>query len=67
MYAAFMLFTVSFFTITANWLIGACWLTGVLLLVLVRLPREEQGLRQRFGQTYEEYRRTTARLIPGVW
>jgi protein-S-isoprenylcysteine O-methyltransferase Ste14 len=67
MYTAFLLFAVSFFLITANWLIGICWLFGVLLLVFIRLRREEEGLRERFGEAYENYSRTTARIIPGVW
>jgi protein-S-isoprenylcysteine O-methyltransferase Ste14 len=67
MYTAFLLFAISFFLITANWLIGICWLFGVFLLVFVRLRREEEGLRERFGEAYENYSQTTARLIPGVW
>lgn len=67
MYTAFLLFAVSFFLITANWLIGICWLFGVFLLVFVRLQREEDGLRERFGEAYENYSQTTARVIPGVW
>ena len=67
MYTAFLLFALSFFMSTANWLIGFCWLFGVFLLVFVRLPREEERLRARFGQAYESYSQTTARLIPGLW
>lgn len=67
MYTAFLLFAFCFFLITANWLIGICWFLGVFLLIFVRLRREEEGLRERFGEAYENYSQTTARVIPGVW
>ena len=67
MYTAFLIFALSFFLITANWMIGICWLFGVFLLVFVRLPREEKGLRERFGEAYDNYSQATARLFPGVW
>lgn len=38
-----------------------------ILAVLSRISTEERALSEHFGTEYESYRRTTARLIPGIW
>lgn len=67
MYSAFLLFSIAFFLITANLLVGLFWVIGVFLVIFVRIQREEEGLREKFGKVYEEYSQKTAKIIPGVW
>lgn len=54
------------------WLIGrftwpglACWV-GLFAVALAKMRIEEAALAARFPE-YGEYRRRTARLLPGVW
>jgi protein-S-isoprenylcysteine O-methyltransferase Ste14 len=51
--------------LTANWLIGLGSL-GVLAMLSVRTPKEEQMLIERFGQAYCDYMQTTGRYWPKV-
>ena len=49
--------------LTANWLIGVTSLI-VLGLLVVRTPKEEAMLIERFGQQYRDYMANTGRFIP---
>jgi protein-S-isoprenylcysteine O-methyltransferase Ste14 len=49
--------------LTANWLIGVTSLI-VLALLVVRTPKEEAMLIERFGQQYRDYMAKTGRFIP---
>ena len=40
--------------------------TGMLLLVTLRVGHEEQMMQDEFGNEYAAYREQTDRLIPGV-
>ncbi|MGI9515913.1 MAG: protein-S-isoprenylcysteine O-methyltransferase [Pirellulaceae bacterium] len=64
MYAAIWLFCLAQGLLLDNWLAG--W--GVLLafgcLYFVRTPREEQMMRERFGEQYVIYMANTGRLLP---
>jgi protein-S-isoprenylcysteine O-methyltransferase Ste14 len=51
--------------LTANWLIGLSSLF-VLVLLVVRTPKEEQMLIERFGDQYREYMARTGRFFPRV-
>ena len=55
-----------FALIAANWFIGLAALL-VLALLLVRLPREEAGLIERFGDEYRAYMKRTGRLLPRLF
>jgi protein-S-isoprenylcysteine O-methyltransferase Ste14 len=37
------------------------------IALLIRIRVEEHALAEHFGEAYEDYRRTTARLVPFVW
>lgn len=50
----------------ANLLIGAC-VAGVVTMLVVRTPREEERLIAAFGDEYREYMRTTGRYWPRVF
>jgi protein-S-isoprenylcysteine O-methyltransferase Ste14 len=38
-----------------------------LVLILLLIPREEEGLRQAYGERYVAYQRETGRLLPSVF
>jgi protein-S-isoprenylcysteine O-methyltransferase Ste14 len=63
MYAAALGWVVSLGLVVANWvpLIFAAW---VAILVLMRVPREEQMMVERFGDEYREYMKRTGRFFP---
>ncbi len=64
MYVAFLIMLASTGLISANWFIG---IVGVLLIAsitLVRIPREEALLRDRFGADYVSYVQTTPAVVP---
>lgn len=49
--------------LSANWLIGASGLL-VMLLLVIRTPREEQKLLEKFGDSYKAYVAATGRFWP---
>lgn len=64
MYLAILLFGLAQGLLLPNWLAGWLALGTFLLLYIVRFPREEQMMRDQFGQAYDDYARRTGRLIP---
>lgn len=59
-----LLFT-SFALMASNWFIGLTTLIGLVML-MVRLPKEEKNLVEKFGEEYKEYAKRTGRLIPRI-
>ncbi|MBK9317351.1 MAG: isoprenylcysteine carboxylmethyltransferase family protein [Acidobacteria bacterium] len=59
-----LLFT-SFALMASNWFIGLTTLIGLVML-MVRLPKEEKNLVEKFGEEYKEYMKRTGRLIPRI-
>jgi protein-S-isoprenylcysteine O-methyltransferase Ste14 len=51
--------------LTANWLIGVASCFVVMMLV-VRTPKEEQKLIERFGEQYTDYMAKTGRFLPRI-
>ncbi len=49
--------------LSANWFIGLSTLS-TLALLLLRLPKEERKLAERFGREYEAYTERTGKLMP---
>jgi len=49
--------------VAANWFIGLASFV-VLVMLLIRLPKEEEKLIERFGDEYRAYMRRTRRLLP---
>ena len=66
MYTAFYLLHVAAFLLTANWFIGATWLTGLTAIISLRVNREEAMLLARFGEAYSSYAETTGRFLPRI-
>jgi protein-S-isoprenylcysteine O-methyltransferase Ste14 len=64
MYVAFLIMLASTGLISANWFIGVVGVLLIASITIVRIPREEALLAERFGQPYAIYQRTTGALLP---
>lgn len=62
LYAVGSSFFVSLSLVAANWFMGLSSLS----VLLVRLPKEEEKLIERFGDEYRQYMKRTGRLLPGL-
>ncbi len=65
-YTAFILILGSTLFISANWLIGLCWIGMTILEVASRIGFEESLMIEFFGEQYREYMKKTGRLFPKV-
>jgi len=65
-YTAFILILGSSLFISANWLIGLCWIGMTILEVASRIGFEESLMLEFFGEQYREYMKKTGRLLPKV-
>ena len=63
LYSVGTAFFVSLSLVAANWFIGLGSLSGLAML-LVRLPKEEAKLIERFGDEYRLYMERTGRFLP---
>jgi protein-S-isoprenylcysteine O-methyltransferase Ste14 len=52
---------------TRNWMALAILVIPTFAALLYRMRVEEAALGQAFGQDYEEYSKTTKRLVPGIY
>lgn len=64
MYGALWLWFVAQSLILQNWLAGVYPLAAFALMYLIRTPREEEMMRQFFGEQYVDYMRRTGRIFP---
>jgi protein-S-isoprenylcysteine O-methyltransferase Ste14 len=64
MYSVFFVLFTGFLLLTANIIIGGIGLPTLVLVMLVRIPREEQMLLATFGDQYRDYMQRTGRLLP---
>lgn len=65
-YVAAACLMISAVLISANALIAVSSIL-VLLLLVIRTPKEEQKLMERFGDDYRAYMQTTGRFLPRSW
>jgi len=65
-YTAFILILGSPLLISADWLIGLCWLGMTVLEVVSRINFEEALMIEFFGEQYRKYMKKTGRLFPKV-
>jgi protein-S-isoprenylcysteine O-methyltransferase Ste14 len=65
MYASIFLFGIGQGMILSNWVAGWGALVTFTALYLRRLPREEQMMRDAFGEEYVRYSERTGRVFPG--
>lgn len=56
---------VSISIVAANWFMALASLVGLVIL-LIRLPKEEEKLIERFGDEYRAYMKRTGRLLPRI-
>lgn len=64
MYGAFLLLMLALVLLTANGVIGVLGFGAMAALLVLRTPREEAQLAERFGADYEAYRARTGALFP---
>ena len=57
---------ISFFLVSANWLIGLKWLAGYMALMISGVPGEETLMEQQFGDEYEAWAARTGRFVPSI-
>lgn len=63
MYTAFILLHISIFLISQNWFIGIIWMCGLIIILLLRINKEEEMLIEVFSEKYIEYKRHTGALF----
>lgn len=66
MYASLWLWFVAQSLILQNWLAGVYPLVAFAMMYFIRVPREEQMMREIFGEKYVNYMRRTGRIFPGT-
>ncbi len=64
MYASIWLWGFAQGMMLANWLAGWSALLAFAAMYLIRVPREERLMCQKFGDDYRDYARRTGRLFP---
>ena len=63
LYSVGSMFFASLSVLPANWFMALATFS-ILLMLLVRLPKEKQKLMERFGDEYREYMKRTGRFFP---
>lgn len=67
MYLSLLVYGLGQWLVLPNWIAGPSYFVAMALLFALRLRPEERMMVETFGAEYEAYRRTTRRLIPGLW
>lgn len=62
-YSSYFIWTLAFFLISANWLIGVIWLVFS-LAAASNIGVEETALIEKFGESYRDYVQRTGRFLP---
>ena len=66
MYAAIWLFSLAQGLLLENWLAGWSAFVAFAIMYFVRIPHEEQMMREFFGPAYSDYMQRTGRLFPRI-
>jgi protein-S-isoprenylcysteine O-methyltransferase Ste14 len=64
MYTVILLMLIGFFLLSANWFIGLTGLLSIVLVMVLRTPREEAMMTAKFGDEYRAYMQRTGRFLP---
>ena len=64
MYAAIWLIVLAQPLLLHNWVVGSAGIVAFGLMYVIRTPREEAMMRERFGAAYEDYCQVAGRLWP---
>ena len=67
MYTAMLLWALAQILLLQNWLAGPAAALTFLAVYLLRMPRDEQHMLERFGHRYLEYMSRTGALLPRVF
>lgn len=67
MYSVLFLMGFGWFLLTANWFVGGPLMVGIIMVVLSRVPKEENMLIELFGDEYYEYIQETGRFFPRIF
>jgi protein-S-isoprenylcysteine O-methyltransferase Ste14 len=67
MYSAIWLWATAQLLLIPNWVVGPALMFAFFWMYLLRTPREEQMMRERFGQAYDDYMTRTGRILPRFW
>ncbi len=67
MYLSFLIYSVGQALVLPNYIAAPSFGLAMVLLLAIRLGREEEMLREEFGSEYDAYCERSYRLIPGVW
>ena len=63
MYTVHLAYFLSWVLVSANFLFLIYYLLAILLITL-RIPKEEQMMLEKFGEEYRAYMKRTRRLLP---
>lgn len=64
MYTVSLLMVIAAFLLSANWFVGLTGILAMTVLMVVRTPKEEAQLLEKFGDEYREYTRRAGRFLP---
>ncbi len=64
MYSAILLVGMGVSLLSANWLVAVTYLGIFSVIILVRIPSEEEMMLEQFGDAYREYKQKTGCLLP---
>lgn len=67
MYAAIWLWVIAQALLLNNYISGFAGLVSFGLLYFLRVPKEEEMMIKKFGETYREYQKRTKRIIPFIF
>jgi protein-S-isoprenylcysteine O-methyltransferase Ste14 len=67
MYAAFWLWAAAQALLLPNWIAGFSGIVGFGILFFLRIGHEEQLMLETFGDQYENYKKKTWRILPGIY
>jgi len=65
MYTVLIVYMLSWVLVSANLLFLVYYVLSV-LLIIVRIPREERMMQEKFGEEYRIYMKRTGRLLPHI-
>jgi protein-S-isoprenylcysteine O-methyltransferase Ste14 len=66
MYTALFFLGLGYLLTSANWAIGISYLTGLLIVLVFRVPKEEALLIETFGEEYHRYIQETGKYFPKI-
>jgi protein-S-isoprenylcysteine O-methyltransferase Ste14 len=64
LYLAHLLWAAAQAPLLQNWIAGPAFLIASLPLYVLRIPREERMMQERFGDAYSAYQERTGRIFP---